>query len=279
MIDEGKIMTAEMAQRTIQGCIDAYMNYMKNDCGFTDSTLKKYRSAANTILKKFTVPFFRLDSEMLNNEIRKDYTLREWTVPHTVIVMNVINGLFYWAKFLAPNPYTLKTITLINPCTKQVDTSDSFIAKLAKKEILETSVTPVNKKQPTVHKTTVTTPFTTSNTSVSTNNQRNSNVKYMDDECIVKRDAAIKLLFAGSNITSREITRLMLFDFMHDRIIIQSQNCRSLMRVVTVNTETRNAIYDYLKTREDSHEYLFESVYDEKPIEEDEVSSIVRSVN
>ena len=104
-------------------------------------------------------------SEMLNNEIRKDYTIREWTVPHTVIVMNVINGLFYWAKFLAPNPYTLKTITLINPCTKQVDTSDSFIAKLAKKEILETSVTPVNKKQLTVHKTTVTTPPNTSNTS------------------------------------------------------------------------------------------------------------------
>lgn len=46
------------------------------------------------------------------------------------------------------------------------------------------------------------------------------------------------------------------------------------MRVILINTETRNAIYDYLKTRKDSNEYLFESIFNEKSITEDEVSEL-----
>lgn len=268
MIDEGKIMTTEMAQKTIQSCLDAFVLYLKDTCNFTESTLVKYRSSANSILKTFTVPFFRIDECMLNERIKEIYNNKNWTSKYTDQVLNMVAGLWHWARFIAPHAYTLKSITLIDPRTNEKTYCSNFIAKLtACPNTEKESVKVVNKKKEPVYKTDVckvsVPPIKESSNPTS--------IKYLPEEVILKRDIAIKSLINKSNLSPREVSELMLFDFMHNRVVIQSQNVRTLMRVVLLDYETRNAIYDYLKTRKDSNEYLFESIFAEKAITEDEV--------
>ena len=154
--------------------------------------------------------------------------------------------------------------------TNEEDKRSTFISKLVQKAETTGIVEqyPIKKKD--------------SNAVITKKNLMNDNsitlnvMKYTEDEIILKRDIAIKSLLSSSNISASEISKLNIFDFLHTRIIIQSQNCRSLMRVILISNDTRNAIYDYLKTRKDSDEYLFESVYGEHTIEEREVFDISR---
>lgn len=271
VIDEGKIMTVEMAQKTIQSCLDAFVLYLKTNGNFTESTLVKYRSSVNSVLKTFTVPFFRIDECMLNERIKEIYNNKNWTSKYTDLVLNMIAGLWHWARFIAPHAYTLKSITLIDPRTNEKAYCSNFIAKLtASPNTEKESVKVVNKKKEPVYKTDVckisAPPIKESSSPTS--------IKYLPEEIILKRDIAIKSLISKSNLSPREVSKLMLFDFMHNRMVVQSQNVRTLMRVVLLDYETRNAIYDYLKTRKDSNEYLFESIFAEKSITEDEVSDL-----
>ena len=273
MVDDSKIMTTDMAQKTIQGCIDAYMEYLKITCGLTESTSIKYRSAANSVLKTITVPFFRIDNDTINNKIKDLYISKKWTLAHTGIVLNVITGLFYWARYIAPNAYTLKDITLINPRTDEVDKCSAFIAKITPSSTMDIKSKPsTNVKRTTNRKTNLTT--TTIKQDETPTIKPDTIIKYNDDKTIIKRNKAVKLLIENSNITPKEVSKLMIFDFLHNRVVVQSQNCRSLMRVILINIDVRNAIYNYLITRSDSDEYLFESVYGAKAITEDEVADI-----
>jgi len=266
MVDEGKIMTADMAQKTIQGCLDAFISYLKETGKFSDSTLVKYRSSANSVLKNFTIPFFRIDEGVLNEKIQEVYKAKKWTLPYTDQVLNMLTGLWHWARFIAPNAYTLKSVVLIDPRTGEKNYCSNFIAKITEQPVVEEKpVKIVNEKREPVHKVVVTD---------SLDIPTNTIMKYLSEEVIMKRDIAIKSLMNNSNITPKEVSKLMLFDFLHNRVVVQSQNVRSLMRVILINVETRNAIYDYLKTRKDSNEYLFESIFNEKSITEDEVSEL-----
>ena len=262
--------TVNTAQQIINNCINSYLNYLKENCSLSESTLKKYDSVLKIILKDIDVPFFRIDSVMINSAISKAYKERNWTESHLGIVLNVVSGLFYWAKYLTDEPYTLKDMCIKNPITNEEDKRSTFISKLVQKAETTGIVEqyPIKKKD--------------SNTVITKKNLINDNsitlnvMKYTEDEIILKRDIAIKSLLSSSNISASEISKLSIFDFLHTRIIIQSQNCRSLMRVILISNDTRNAIYDYLKTRKDSDEYLFESVYGEHTIEEREVFDISR---
>lgn len=267
MVDEGKIMTVEMAQKTIQSCLDAFVLYLKNTGNFTESTLVKYRSSVNSVLKTFTVPFFRIDECMLNERIKEIYNNKNWTSKYMDQVLNMVAGLWHWARFIAPHAYTLKSITLIDPRTNEKAYCSNFIAKLTASSTTEKeSVEVVNKKKEPVYKTYVCKASTSPKEP-----SKPTSMKYLPEEIILKRDIAIKSLISKSNLSPREVSELMLFDFMHNRVVVQSQNVRTLMRVVLLDYETRNAIYDYLKTRKDSNEYLFESIFAEKSITEDEV--------
>lgn len=267
MVDEGKIMTVEMAQKTIQSCLDAFVLYLKNTGNFTESTLVKYRSSVNSVLKTFTVPFFRIDECMLNERIKEIYNNKNWTSKYMDQVLNMVAGLWHWARFIAPHAYTLKSITLIDPRTNEKAYCSNFIAKLTASSTTEKeSVEVVNKKKEPVYKTYVCKASTSPKEP-----SKPTSIKYLPEEIILKRDIAIKSLINKSNLSPREVSELMLFDFMHSRVVVQSQNVRTLMRVVLLDYETRNAIYDYLKTRKDSNEYLFESIFAEKSITEDEV--------
>lgn len=262
--DSTKLNTA---QKTIEGCANGYIEYLRENCNLSESTLQKYNSIMNYTVKNFDVPFFRIDSDMLNNAILKAYRERNWSDSHLGIVLNVVSGLFYWARYIVPNPYTLKDIHIKNPITNEEDKRSTFISKLAQKA----DTTGIVEQYPCNRSKKI------NSNSITTSND-SYKISYTKDEILIKRDIAIKLLVNNSNIAASEISKLQIFDFLHNRIVVQSQNCRSLMRVILINSETRNAIYDYLKTRKDSDEYLFESGHGEHSIDETEIFDIAKNM-
>ena len=253
-----KVMTPEMAQKTIQRVCSDYLSYLRDKKMVSDSTYARYKSMLNTVLKSIEKPFMSITSDDLNEVIAKSYRDKHWSPTYVKSVIFVVSRLFYWAKHYNKNkPYTLKDICITSPIIT-----------------LEVSNNPehwtVQRQENTV--------------SISSNSDLLSYpIKHIAPEpessaalcAITCRNFAIQRLKATSNISNEEICQLSIYDFLHNHIFIQPASNRDLTRMINLDTETRNSIYRYLQTRTDNLSYLFLSNIPGNPLTVNEVCAIL----
>ena len=252
-----KVMTPEMAQKTIQRVCSDYLSYLRDKKTVSDSTYARYKSMLNTVLKSIEKPFMSITSDDLNEVIAKSYRDKHWSPTYVKSVIFVVSNLFYWAKHYNRNkPYTLKDICITSPV---------ITLKVGN-----------NPERWTVQQ---------GNTvSISSNSDWLSYpIKHIAPEpessvvlcTITCRDFAIQRLKANSNISNEEICQLSIYDFLHNHIFIQSTSNRDLTRIINLDTETRNSIYKYLQTRTDNLSYLFLGNIPGNPLTVHEVCAIL----
>lgn len=226
--------SSNIAKRGISECIKQYNRYIKQ-LGMSESTANKYNSIIKLVVGDFLIPISQITTKQLNDYIAELYYEKKWSEKYTITVISVVTKFFAWCK---DKNYTMLSHVLINPINGD-------------KPIVNTNITP---KETFVSAKTDNTPKPKINL-VEENITTKAN--YTNTISITARDVAILYIIQHTTITKEELIDLTIYDFLHNKIVIQSINNRNNMRIVAIDTKTRNLIYNYLSTRSDNNEALF----------------------
>lgn len=267
-MNDERIMTPELAKQTVSGCVNAYLTYLSNDVGMSTSTLTKYTSILHTLLKGVEKPFMQINSDYLNNHIQSLYQTKQWSPTYVNTMVTVVTGLFDWAL---KNTYTLKSVSVINPITGSVGVnSNKTENKVKKNKSTEQSVSGT--------KNTTESPITSTFKELKTGQNVSKDMDEYKESLVdsaYKKFLAIKRLIGFTNLSYSEMANLSIYDFQHNHLVIQSLGKRDGFRIITLDKITRNKLYDYLSTREDTCEYLFMGNIPGRPITKEEIVEII----
>ena len=223
--------STNIAKSAINECISRYIKYI-NDIGMSKETSKKYKSMIKQVVGDFNIPISQITDKQINEYITELHYEKKWSDRYTSTLVGIITKFFIWCK---DNNYTLIDFKIKNPNNGNV-------------VVTKTDVTP---KEPFI-------------SVKKSNNELKPAINILSnksdditDTIISIRNTAIKNILNYTNITIYELAELTIYDFIHNKIIIQSFNNRNNMRIVNIDIKTRNSIYKYLITRTDSNEGLF----------------------
>lgn len=280
---EGRVMTSELANKMVMGCINKYIEYLINEQHKSNKTVTRYHAILNSIMGNMDKPFLQIKSYDINSRLETLYQKKNWSDNYLNTVLMVLTGLFRWAK---DNNYTAKEICLYNPKTGQFRLNTKAGAK-PKGPALDTS------NEPTSNQSTPKKPLKEKSQKVKKKDDSSAGTVTIDlsEPTLVcsegnnvrisetsKKHIAISSLYKCSSISSLELTQLSIYDFQHNHLIIQSKGNRSMMRVIALNRTARNALYDYLSTRDDNYEHLFLGSLPGTPITVPEVEEVISSL-
>ena len=223
-------------RKVINKCITQYIEYIKGT-GISKSTLDTYEHILRLVIGDFNIPLSQITTEQLNEYIAELYKINSWSDTYIKRIISTTAKFLIWCKscnYIATNHILINPIDGVAPIisTKVAPISkDSFVSKKTDK-----SLKPVVKlvDENVIKKST-----------------------YNDTITNTVRDVAIQYLFNNIGLTAEEISDLNIYDFLHNKIVIQSFNSRINMRIIPISAKTRNLIYNYLSTREDNNEALF----------------------
>lgn len=280
---EGKVMTPELTNKLVMGLVNKYIEYLVTEQHKTAKTVTRYTTILNSIMGGIDKPFLQIKSYDINSHLETLYKKKNWSDSYINAVLMVLTGLFRWAK---DNNYTAKEICLCNPKTGQFKFNTKAGAK-PKGPDLDTPNKPTS-NQPTPknllkEKSQKVKKEDGSSLGTVKIDLSGPNLVYSEGNNVTisessKKHIAISALYRCTSISSLELTQLSIYDFQHNHLIIQSKGNRSMMRVISLNRTARNALYDYLSTRDDNYEYLFLGSIPGTPITVPEVEEVISSL-
>lgn len=223
---------SKMAQDGLDVCVNQYIINVKKT-GVAMTTANKYESMLKLVFSELYVPIAQITSEIVNKKLMDLYYEKTWSSSYVKTVLSVVSKFLYWCR---ENNYTLYTFKLVNPIDGK---SHLYKAEITSNtSITRESVTRVpNVKEKLV--------------------QDLTKPKSLEGIEVASPDKAIESLLKKTNLRPEEIEELDIYDFMHNRIIVQANGNRDFMRIVKIDNITRNLIYMYLSTRKDTNNALF----------------------
>lgn len=222
--------------------IQKFLFVLKTEAKLKDASIKKYDKLLLIVFNNIYTPLCSVTESLLSAVVTNVCREKDYSISYTQDLISIINRFMIWAK---NNMYTNLTVTVKNPDTGKVSfvrNTDNVNAQ-EHKQLASKAIQ--NKPKPVTNLLEVITkPGSVSNI---------NNAVNIDD----LRNVAILSLLRNTNLIPEEIETLNIYDFLHDRIIFQAHGNRSMMRVVTLNKETRKNIYNYLINRDTTEDALF----------------------
>lgn len=222
--------------------IQKFLFVLKTEAKLKDASIKKYDKLLLIVFNNIYTPLCSVTESLLSTVVTNVCREKDYSISYTQDLISIINRFMIWAK---NNMYTNLTVTVKNPDTRKVSfvrTNDNVNAQ-EHKQLASKAIQ--NKPKPVTNiLEAITKPGSVSNINTAVN---------IDD----LRNIAILSLLRNTNLIPEEIETLNIYDFLHDRIIFQAHGKRSMMRVVTLNKETRKSIYNYLINRDTTEDALF----------------------
>lgn len=222
--------------------IQKFLFVLKTEAKLKDASIKKYDKLLLIVFNNIYTPLCSVTESLLSTVVTNVCREKDYSISYTQDLISIINRFMIWAK---NNMYTNLTVTVKNPDTGKVSfvrNTDNVNAQ-EHKQLASKAIQ--NKPKPVTNiLEAITKPGSVSNINTAVN---------IDD----LRNIAILSLLRNTNLIPEEIETLNIYDFLHDRIIFQAHGKRSMMRVVTLNKETRKSIYNYLINRDTTEDALF----------------------
>lgn len=222
--------------------IQKFLFVLKTEAKLKDASIKKYDKLLLIVFNNIYTPLCSVTESLLSAVVTNVCREKDYSISYTQDLISIINRFMIWAK---NNMYTNLTVTVKNPDTGKVSfvrNTDNVNAQ-EHKQLASKAIQ--NKPKPVTNiLEAITKPGSISNI---------NNAVNIDD----LRNVAILSLIRNTNLIPEEIETLNIYDFLHDRIIFQAHGKRSMMRVVTLNKETRKSIYNYLINRDTTEDALF----------------------
>lgn len=222
--------------------IQKFLFVLKTEAKLKDASIKKYDKLLLIVFNNIYTPLCSVTESLLSTVVTNVCREKDYSISYTQDLISIINRFMIWAK---NNMYTNLTVTVKNPDTGKVSfvrNTDNVNAQ-EHKQLASKAIQ--NKPKPVTNiLEAITKPGSVSNINTAVN---------IDD----LRNIAILSLLRNTNLIPEEIETLNIYDFLHDRIIFQAHGKRSMMRVVTLNKETRKSIYNYLINRDTIEDALF----------------------
>lgn len=222
--------------------IQKFLFVLKTEAKLKDASIKKYDKLLLIVFNNIYTPLCSVTESLLSAVVTNVCREKDYSISYTQDLISIINRFMIWAK---NNMYTNLTVTVKNPDTGKVSfvrNTDNVNAQ-EHKQLASKAIQ--NKPKPVTNiLEVITKPGSVSNI---------NNAVNIDD----LRNVAILSLIRNTNLIPEEIETLNIYDFLHDRIIFQAHGKRSMMRVVTLNKETRKSIYNYLINRDTTEDALF----------------------
>lgn len=223
---------AKMAQDGIDVAVNQYIINAKKT-GISATTSNKYESILKVVFSELYTPISQITSDTINEKLTDLYYEKTWSPSYTKTVLGIVSKFLYWCR---ENNYTLHTFKLINP----ID---------GKSHLYKSDITSTN----TITKETVTRVPNIKEKLI----QDLTKPRSLEGIEVASPDKAIESLLKKTNLRPEEIEELDIYDFMHNRIIVQANGNKDFMRIVKIDNITRNLIYMYLSTRKDTNNALF----------------------
>ena len=229
------------AQRGNNNCIQKFLSSLRTDAKLSETTVDKYELLLNSIFQNIYVPICSVTESLLNKTFSDVYRERNFSTTYTSTCCSILNRFMIWSK---NNMYTNISISVKNPETGKVIFTRDSSNHVEVTEHRKASNTCIQSK-----------PKPVKNILETTEKSCNTQVKNIYDV----RNVAILSLLRKTNLTPEEIETLDIYDFIHQRVTFQAHGHRSMMRIIPIDIETRNNIYQYLMLRTDDNDALFMS--------------------
>ena len=222
--------------------IQKFLFMLKTEANLKDASIKKYDKLLVIVFNNIYTPLCSITESLLSTVVTNVCREKDYSISYTQDLISIINRFMIWAK---NNMYTNLTVKVKNPDTGKVSfvRNTDNVNTQEHKQLAHKAIQ--NKPKPVTNiLEAITKPGSVSNI---------NNAVNIDD----LRNVAILSLLRNTNLIPEEIETLNIYDFLHDRIIFQAHGNRSMMRVVTLNKETRKNIYNYLINRDTTEDALF----------------------
>lgn len=222
--------------------IQKFLFMLKTEAKLKDASIKKYDKLLVIVFNNIYTPLCSITESLLSTVVTNVCREKDYSISYTQDLISIINRFMIWAK---NNMYTNLTVKVKNPDTGKVSfvRNTDNVNTQEHKQLAHKAIQ--NKPKPVTNiLEAITKPGSVSNI---------NNAVNIDD----LRNVAILSLIRNTNLIPEEIETLNIYDFLHDRIIFQAHGKRSMMRVVTLNKETRKSIYNYLINRDTTEDALF----------------------